>query len=451
MRSRGCMHPAAFYRGARQCAPFLFLWLVLLVFQPAHAQATWGDADIRGSRHDVTACARDADGTALAASDLILALRDGGQELLLLDTGTLLTRASCRLPQPLRGPPLRSADGRTLYLPAAQGWVLRLDLAQPRSLVAVRTGHALRGLALSDDGRWLLAGHAQPHQLVLLDADLQLARRYPATALAGGASSAVTGVWQAGPRRSFVVAFDTLPELWELSYDPAAAPVFDGLVHDYRMGEAVATPGYLGVRRTPLEQAQAPVLADAPMRQLLTIAASADAVALAVVNLDIRRRIRSHTLDARPLPWAGTAYTRDGQGWLLLPTAAPGPLLWLDTARWQLHTPAIDWTDIRHVRSARSHPQASQLWLHATTNAGEDTLLLLDKRSLQRVATLPAVAAAWQEVGFAGDGRLAVLVGPGAHGLLRVLDTSTLRTLRQRELDGLTAAYPLDAPRPAAR
>lgn len=447
---RGCMHPAAFFRGARQCAPFL--WAALLAVTQAGAQTGWNEEAIRGSRQEIAACARRADAAPLTTTDLILALRDSGQELLLLDTATLETRASCRLPQPLQGTPLRSGDGRTLYLPAASGWVLRIDLEQLQPLVALRTGHALRGLALSGDDRWLLAGHAAPHQLVLLDASLQLVRRYPATALAGDPGSAVTAVWHAGPRRSFVVAFETLPELWELSYDLAAEPIFDGLVHDYRMGEAVATRGYLGVRRTPLEQPQGPVLADATARQLLTVtppSTASNTTELAVINLDIRRRIRAQTLDTRPLPWAGTAYTDGAQGWLLLPTAAPGRPLWIDTKRWQLHVPAVDWTGIRDVRTARSQTQTPQLWLHATTTAGEDTLLLLDKQSLQRTATLPAASQVWNEVSFAGEGRLAVLATQGPRGELRVLDTTTLRELRRRELNQIEAVYALDAPRAA--
>ncbi len=45
-----------------------------------------------------------------------------------------------------------------------------------------------------------------------------------------------------GARRSFVIVFEPLAELWELSTDPQAAPIFDGLVHDYHQGEAIASP-----------------------------------------------------------------------------------------------------------------------------------------------------------------------------------------------------------------
>ena len=68
---------------------------------------------------------------------------------------------------------------------------------------------------------------------------------------------AVAGVFDAPPRRSFVVVFDSLPELWEISYDPQAEPIYQGLVHDYRLREGIAEPGFLNARRTRL---------DAPLR-----------------------------------------------------------------------------------------------------------------------------------------------------------------------------------------
>jgi hypothetical protein len=49
-------------------------------------------------------------------------------------------------------------------------------------------------------------------------------------------------------RRSFVVAFESLSELWEVSFDPDAPPIYDGLVHDWRGREAIGVPGFLNPR-----------------------------------------------------------------------------------------------------------------------------------------------------------------------------------------------------------
>src|SRR5690606_19433819 len=92
-----------------------------------------------------------------------------------------------------------------------------------------------------------------PHNLVLLDGELNLIKSIPATTLDGKTSSRVSAVYDASPRNSFVAALKDIPEIWEISYDESAPPIFDGHVHDYRMKEGIERPGYLNPRRTPLE------------------------------------------------------------------------------------------------------------------------------------------------------------------------------------------------------
>lgn len=95
-------------------------------------------------------------------------------------------------------------------------------------------------------------------------------------------------------RRSFLLAPSDLPEWWEVSYDPKAEPIHDGLVHDYRMGEAIARPGFLGVRRIPLDEALRPVARDAQRHTVLGVpmhATPQTPVMAQVIQLDVRRRI----------------------------------------------------------------------------------------------------------------------------------------------------------------
>jgi len=148
--------------------------------------------------------------------------------------------------------------------------------------------------AVSADGRWRLEG--QGSNVVVLDGG-RAVKTLPARRLGGNADASVVAVRYLPARRSFVIAFDALAELWELSVDPNAPPVFDGLVHDYRMGEGVASPGFLGVRRTPLP---APVgaLAVDDSNNAHVLARSADSWWL--VNLDIRRPITRFDLGANP-------------------------------------------------------------------------------------------------------------------------------------------------------
>lgn len=137
----------------------------------------------------------------------------------------------------------------------------------------------------SGDGRWRVEG--QGTAVVVFDAG-QPVKTVPARALSGGDASAVSAVRWLQRRRSFIIAFDTLPELWELSVDPNAPPIHDGLVHDYRMGEAIAAPGFLGVRRTRLDAPARSLDADARGEAYLVVDAGTERL---IVNLDVRRVI----------------------------------------------------------------------------------------------------------------------------------------------------------------
>jgi Cytochrome D1 heme domain len=111
--------------------------------------------------------------------------------------------------------------------------------------------------ATSGDGAWRLEAREPPAGLTLFDATGAVVRRYATTTLDGRASSRVSAMRDNPKRRSFVLALPEIAELWEISYDPNAEPIYDGLVHDWRLGEGLATPGTFGVRRTRLERGDA--------------------------------------------------------------------------------------------------------------------------------------------------------------------------------------------------
>jgi hypothetical protein len=149
--------------------------------------------------------------------------------------------------------------------------------------------------AISNDGRWRVEG--ADGAVVVRDATGRIAKSIPARSLGGHEDAKVSAARYLPHRRSFVLGFDTLSEVWELSVDPEAAPIHEGLVHDFRMGEAIASPGFLGVRRTRLT---APV-------QALAVDAGGTAHVLArtadawwLVNLDIRRPITNFGLALNP-------------------------------------------------------------------------------------------------------------------------------------------------------
>jgi hypothetical protein len=115
-------------------------------------------------------------------------------------------------------------------------------------------------------------------------------RHYLARALDGRSARAVSLVQAHPGRRAFLLVLDGIDELWELSLDVHAPPIFNGWVHDHRMGEGLGEPGSL-------------VPADAAAAVWLRVPSDPRGPAtVLLVHLDVRRVIARFTLPARPAP-----------------------------------------------------------------------------------------------------------------------------------------------------
>ena len=127
--------------------------------------------------------------------------------------------------------------------------------------------------------------------LVLRDGAGQPLARWPLRN-AQGQPGILLAVCRLALRHSHVIVVQGWTELWEISHDPAAPPIYDGLVHDYRMGEGIARPGYLGIRRIHLVRPWVAVWGDGRQPWLVGAeAADVGQLTAVVLNLDIRREL----------------------------------------------------------------------------------------------------------------------------------------------------------------
>lgn len=188
---------------------------------------------------------------------------------------------------------------------SAGAWVHAGSGCDAAAQVPAEQGMACQAAVHSTDGHWLAVAGGSPPALRVYAvrpgesrqgaADsgqfaYELATTHLVALLNGQVASGVHALFSAPHRRSLVVGLDGLPELWELNLDPAAEPIHDGFVHDYRMGEAIAKRGFLGVRRTPLPQPMRVLGTDAPGTHVFTVPTDAP-MRVDVVNLDVRRAI----------------------------------------------------------------------------------------------------------------------------------------------------------------
>jgi len=341
----------------------------------------------------------------------------------------------------LHGGPKFSPDGRFVFFGSRDGWITKYDLWALEVVAEVRAGLNMRNVAVSTDGRWVMAANYLPNSVVLFDSNLNWVKTFSASTLDGKQTSRVSAVYDAAPRKSFVVAMKDIPEIWEISYDLKAEPIFDGLVHDHRMAEAIAKPGYHNVRRTVLDEPLDDFFFDQGYRHVLgATRPRADGQAFAqVVNLDIRRKIAD--LPIAGMPHLGSGITWNWQGTTVL--ASPN-----------LKGHAIDVIDMKNwklLRSIpvpgpgffmRSHENSRYAWTDSMMSAqSKDTLTLIDKNTLEPVASVREPGKTLAHIEFTKDGRFALASVWEMDGALVVYDAQTLREVKRLPMSKPVGKY----------
>ena len=404
------------------------------IYTPVTPAPSWETADIAASRVETEGWKTWPAKPQWSADpmNLFVVVEGGDHHVTLLDGDRFepIHRFASRYA--LHGGPKFSPDGRFVYFGSRDGWITKFDLWKLKTVAEVRAGINMRNIAVSGDGQWVMAANYLPHTVVLFDAELKHQRTYPAQLLDGSKSSRVSAVYDAEPRKSFVVALKDIPELWEISYDPKAPPIYDGLVHDYKMGEAMAKPGFLGVRRTPLEEP----LDDFFFSQDYAYALGASrphadgTPSGQVVNLDVRRKIA--TLPIAGMPHLGSGITFDWSGTRVLasPNLKDGVISVIDMTTWKL---------VKDIATPgpgffmRSHENTPYAWTDSMmAPKAKHIMTIIDKRTLQPVAEVkgePGKTLAHIE--FDKDGRHALASLWEDDGALIVYDAATFKEVKR--------------------
>ena len=423
------------------------------IYTPVVPAPRWDEARIRASR------IQHADSRQLPAKpvfradpmNLFIVVETGDHSVSILDGDRLEPVHRFASRYALHGGPKFSPEGRYVYFASRDGWISKFDLWNLTLVSEVRAGINTRNVAVSGDGKVVAVANYLPHSLVLLDADLNLLKVIPATTLDGKQSSRISAVYDAAPRRSFIAAMKDMPELWEISYDPKAGPVFDGFVHDYKMGEGLGKPGYLYPKRTRLEA----VLDDFYFDQGYTLVmgttreAASNGVNGQVISLDARQRVAE--LNVPGMPHLGSGITwqwQDASGQKVPVMATPnlksGLINIINMQTWQT---------IKSIPTAgpgffiRSHENSPYAWTDAMMSPQRDTLYIFDKQTLEIVGSVRAEPGkTLAHVEFTRDGRhvLASLwERKDKGGAIIVYDARTWREIKRLPMDKPVGKYNL--------
>jgi DNA-binding beta-propeller fold protein YncE/cytochrome c553 len=403
--------------------------LVDYIYAPPALKPVWGEAEINASRIQYAKPGSLPAKPVFEADplNLFVVVETGDHHATILDGDTFEPIARFATRYALHGGPKFSPDGRYVYFASRDGLVSKYDIWNLVLVAEVRAGINTRNLAVSSDGRYVLVGNYLPHTLVALEAsDLSLIKVIPAQD-AGGKSSRVSAVYDAAPRESFIVALKDIPEVWELPYGRKTGPVHEGLVHDYRMGEALAAKGPLPVRRIVLDDILDDFFFDPSYDHL--IGAARDGHTGQVVNLNVRRKIAAVDLPGLPHLGSGITWERKGRMVLATPNLKEGIVSVIDMKSWQT---------IAQIKTAgpgffmRSHENTPYAWVDSFNSANKDVLQVIDKQSLDVVATLkPVPGKTTAHVEFTRDGRYALASVWEMDGALIVYDAATLKEVKR--------------------
>ncbi|CBL47283.1 Heme-binding protein (nitrite reductase protein N) [gamma proteobacterium HdN1] len=403
--------------------------LVDYIFTEPANKPVWTEKEIVAS-HSVDQAALKLPAKPVFAADphnLFLVVEAGDHHVSILDGDKLevIHRFASRFA--LHGGPKYSTDGRFVYFASRDGWITKYDLWNLRVVAEIRAGLNARNLAVSDDGKWVLVGNYLPRTAVLLDAsDLSLQRVYN-VADAKGQPSRVSAVYDAAPRKSFILALKDVPLIWEISYDPQAEPVHRGYVHDYKMGEAIAEPGLLTPRAIELDRPLDDFYFDPSYNHVMGASRSGHAE---VIDLRVRRKVAD--LELGGMPHLGSGITFEYQGRPVMATTNLGtPVVTvIDMNTWKKVT------DIPANGTGfflRSHDKTPYMWVDAMMNPSHrDTLQIIDKRSLKVVGSVtPEKGLTSAHVEFTRDGKYALVSLMEMKGAIVVYDAATFKEIKR--------------------
>ena len=168
---------------------------------------------------------------------------------------------------------------------------------------------------------------------------------------------------------------------------------------------------------------------DAKRNEQQTLKSAYQSKLAQVVNLDARRRVA--TVPLAGMPHLGSGITFDWNGTRVLATTnlKQGLVTVIDTHGWktvrQIATPGPGFF-------LRSHENTPFAWVDAMMSPARDTMLVIDKRTLEVVRTLrPAPGRTVAHVAFSHDGRYALVSLWEDDGALIVYDAATLQEVKR--------------------
>lgn len=403
-----------------------------MIYTPLAEVPDWGLADI-AETHVIHTPLADLPAEPQHSADplnLFTVVEIGDHHVTILDGDTFESLWRFKSRFALHGGAKYSPDGRFVYLASRDGWVSKYDLHSLQPIAEIRVGINTRNIAVSSDGKWVLAGNFLPHSLVVLHADDLRPYRVIEVGDGKGTTSRVSAVYDARPRISFVVALKDIKEIWELSYDPDADPIYANFVHSYREGQEegiVVDEQPFGIRRIKIDDYMDDFFFDPAYAEVM--GAARNAKRGHVYNLDARKKIAELDLSGMPHLGSGIVFEYDGRTVMATPHLREAAVSVIDMETWET---------VKRIETLgtgffmRSHENTPYAWVDVFFGEHRDAMHVIDKRTLEIVKTIrPAPGKTAAHVEFTRDGKFALVSVWDMDGALVIYDAATLEEVRR--------------------
>ncbi|MBA1446353.1 MAG: nitrite reductase [Chromatiales bacterium] len=420
--------------------------LVELIYTPLKFMPKWGMDEIKGSQLVYHKPGELPDSPKFEADIdnlfMVVELGDHHATLLNGDTFEPIHRLPTRFA--LHGGPKWAEGGRYIYFASRDGWISKFDVFNLTYAAEVRAGINTRNIAVSHDGRYVIAANYLPHSLVVLDARDLSPLKVIDVADATGNSSRVSAVYTADPRESFIAALKDIPEVWEIGYMDEPPAGFSGWVHDYReeSGDAHKEERF-PVRRIQVEGYLDDFFLTQEYDRVIGTSRGLDkgleGSAGQVVDLDLKRAVAQVTLPGMPHLSSAITWQYQGRNVLATPNIKKPEVTIVDTETWEV---------IKRIPTQgpgffmRSHEKSPYAWVDVFFGPNRDLMHVIDKQTLEIVKTLkPAPGKTSAHVEFTKDGRYALVSIWDLDGALVVYDAKTLEEVKRLPMKKPSGKY----------
>ena len=230
-----------------------------------------------------------------------------------------------------------SRDSRYHFFSTPDGTVTKRDVADNKLAKTVRAGEKTRNIAMSSDGNWLLVANEKPRTLVVLKSGGLVTFKVIKLEDTKGNPFTVDAAYNSASRQAFIVTMKDSDEVWELSYDPEAPPVYGNFVHTYRAGQEegiVVEEQPFARRRLKLKVILSDVFLDPYGADIVGVPrGQTDGV---VYNLDARRKVADLKLGGVPHFGAGITWESDGRQLMAVPHLDQSLVSIVDMSSWEI-------------------------------------------------------------------------------------------------------------------